>query len=194
MAIILHVIILYCIFPEKKGKIFFTKDREYITLKSVDLIPAKRWKKKVEKKKKRSIIPIPDPSPELPELDTGFETFIEPEFVQPDYDTNFRAPVVPGLGPISVLKCDTPPRLLNDIKPEYTADSMIAGSEGKVVLELIISKEGKVIDLNLIKSSGRQDLDNSAVQAAKGALFSPALIKNQPVEVSMTLTIDFTLQ
>src|SRR5215472_4149573 len=61
---------------------------------------------------------------------------------------------------------------------------------GKVVLRILIDKEGKVVEANLV--SGHPILVSACLDAVKQWKFRPYLLNNAPVEVETTATIEFT--
>lgn len=79
------------------------------------------------------------------------------------------------------------------IKPHYPYSARRQGREGGVELEVAISKEGRVTELKVTKSSGTPELDESAKQAILKATFEPAKLKNKPVAARVVLTIVFRL-
>lgn len=77
-------------------------------------------------------------------------------------------------------------------RPVYPAAARSAGASGKVVVEVTINEEGKVIEARAV--SGHPMLQQAAVQAARLAKFSPATISGQPVKVTGTISYTFVWQ
>ncbi len=75
--------------------------------------------------------------------------------------------------------------------PEYPPLALVARISGAVVLELTISKEGKVTAVKNI--TGHPLLLPPASQAAKRRRYSPFLVGGQPTEVRTRVTVEFTL-
>jgi len=69
-----------------------------------------------------------------------------------------------------------------------------AGIGGTVVIWFFISEEGRVLDRRVFESSGRQQLDEAALQVADVFRFSPALNREQIVQVWIQLPITFEVQ
>jgi TonB family protein len=63
---------------------------------------------------------------------------------------------------------------------------------GEVVIDLRIAKDGSVGDARIAKSVPM--LDKAALKAAKQWTFEPALKDGKPVEVLVTITMDFALK
>ena len=69
------------------------------------------------------------------------------------------------------------PKALNPKTPPYPETLEDEGIEGSVTLELLISKEGKVLKAKVIKSD-HELFSESALQAAKNYKFSPGKLKD----------------
>jgi protein TonB len=63
--------------------------------------------------------------------------------------------------------------------------------QGVVVLECVISPDGKVTNVKVLRGSPL--LDDSAVEAVKQWVYSPTLLNGEPVAVIMTVTVNFKL-
>ncbi len=77
-------------------------------------------------------------------------------------------------------------------RPVYPASARNAGASGKVVVEVTINEEGKVVEAHAV--SGHPMLQQAAVQAARLAKFSPAMLSGQPVKVTGTISYTFVWQ
>ena len=67
---------------------------------------------------------------------------------------------------------------------------MAAGVQGIVILEALIEQDGSVGDVRVLRSIAL--LDQAAVEAVRQWRFTPTLLNGQPVEVLMTVTVNFT--
>ena len=94
-------------------------------------------------------------------------------------------------GPDTFVPCEEFPILLHMQTPVYPPLAREAGTEGTVVLRVLVSKEGRV--LNSIVLSGNPMLAEAARTAALTALFKPALQQHKPVSVWVQLPIVFSL-
>lgn len=84
-----------------------------------------------------------------------------------------------GMGSGDSLK----PRIVSAPKPPYPPKALRMGFEGKVTLSLHIAADGRVIEAELLKSSGRTDCDQSAINTALSYWrFSPATLNGRPIE------------
>lgn len=88
----------------------------------------------------------------------------------------------------------TPPVLLRDAPPAYPAAARMRGWEGRVVLEYLVTAEGRVTEIRVVESSGHDLLDRAAVKAAADWLYLPARLGDLAVESRMRRAISFRLR
>lgn len=81
--------------------------------------------------------------------------------------------------------------LITPIRPIYPAIARAARISGKVVVEAIISKTGRIESLHVI--SGPEMLRSAAIDAIRAARYQPFRLNGEPVEVQTTITVNFTL-
>ena len=81
--------------------------------------------------------------------------------------------------------------LINGPKPNYPPLAKQARISGTVELSAVIGKDGRVQDLKVIK--GHPLLVQSALDAVKNWVYRPTLLNGEPVEVSTTIDVNFTL-
>jgi TonB family protein len=84
------------------------------------------------------------------------------------------------------------PKKVVDVKPEYPEDARAAKIEGVVILGIVIGEDGSVISTTVLRSIPA--LDQAAVDAVSQWEFEPTLLNGEPVEIEMTVTVNFTLQ
>ncbi len=77
---------------------------------------------------------------------------------------------------------------------EYPPILRDAGIGGTVEVWLFISEEGRVLDSRVSKSSGQVQFDEAALRVAKVVRFSPALNRDQIVQVWIQLPITFQVR
>ena len=88
-----------------------------------------------------------------------------------------------------------PPRVLREIRPEYTSEAMRARIQGTVWLDVVVLPDGTVGDVTVSKSLDNVfGLDSQAVAAARQWLFSPGMRLGEPVAVLVTLELFFNLR
>ena len=89
----------------------------------------------------------------------------------------------------------TLPRLLKEVKPQYTSDAMRAKIQGTVLLECVVRPDGTITDVQVIRSLDPTfGLDQQAIAAAKGWKFAPGTRLGEPVPVLITIELTFTLR
>lgn len=82
---------------------------------------------------------------------------------------------------------------LNNPAPDYPQVAHRLGQEGRVLLEVRVSAEGKVISLSIMQSSGFPRLDQSALNAVRRWTFKPSMRGDTAVEGRAIVPIDFDL-
>ena len=87
------------------------------------------------------------------------------------------------------------PRVLREVKPQYTADAMRAKVQGVVELEAVVLPDGTVGDVQITRSLDHTfGLDNEAIKAVKQWRFAPGTRLGQAVPVLVTIELTFTLR
>ena len=87
------------------------------------------------------------------------------------------------------------PRVLREVKPQYTADAMRAKVQGTVLLECVVNSDGTVGMVDVVKSLDPTfGLDQEAIKAAKQWRFAPGTRFGEPVAVLVTIELTFTLR
>jgi len=88
----------------------------------------------------------------------------------------------------------TTPRLLSQVKPSYTSDALGRKIQGSVWLEIVVSREGRVDEVRVIRSLDPAGLDEQAVAAVRRWQFEPGRLAGAPVDVMVTVVMDFSIQ
>lgn len=97
-------------------------------------------------------------------------------------------PPAPGGGDV------TPPVPILQVQPTYTTDAMVAKIQGSVRLSVVVRADGTVGDVKVIDSlDARYGLDARAIAAARTWRFRPGMRQGRPVDVLVTLILDFRL-
>lgn len=87
------------------------------------------------------------------------------------------------------------PRVLREVRPNYTADAMRAKVQGTVWVEAVVMPDGTVGEAHVVRSLDAVfGLDNEALKAARQWRFSPGTRFGQPVPVLVTIELTFTLR
>jgi protein TonB len=80
-------------------------------------------------------------------------------------------------------------KVLSLPKPVYPREAVTRGVFGKVVVEVTVDEQGRVIDARAL--SGIQLFRSSAIDAARLARFGPTLLSGQPVKATRIISYDF---
>ena len=87
------------------------------------------------------------------------------------------------------------PKLVQEVKPNYTADAMRAQVEGRVELEIVVLADGSVGRVSLVRSlDGRFGLDEEAISAVRRWRFEPARHSGKAVPVRVGVELSFNLR
>jgi TonB family protein len=87
----------------------------------------------------------------------------------------------------------TAPSVTYKETPSYTEEAKAAKVQGTVTLTAIVNTLGRTEDIQVIKSLD-PGLDANAVGALSQWLFAPGKKDGQPVDVAVTIEINFKLQ
>jgi TonB family protein len=85
------------------------------------------------------------------------------------------------------------PKKIHHVAPIYPPQAKKDGIQGLVILECTVSKTGEVVDAQVIK--GHEALNQAAIEAVRQWRFEPTVIgaSKKPVEVKITVTVNFKL-
>jgi len=147
--------------------------------------PPPKPKPKPKPKKVEKFVPLkapiaPDPEPKEP---ATIET--HPEVV------DIPAPV-PRIYDITDL--DGVPKIISRVPIRYPSLAKRAGKEGVTVLKILITREGKVGRIEVIKTPPNLGFDKSAVESVRQFVFTPPTIHGEPVDVWYILPVRFVLE
>jgi TonB family protein len=98
-----------------------------------------------------------------------------------------------GGGPYRPGSGIEPPRVLREVKADYTDEARRRGLKGEVVLEVVVRRDGTVTDVKLLRKLGA-GLDERAIQAVRQWRFAPATRHGTPVDVIVEIAVEFNLR
>jgi protein TonB len=81
--------------------------------------------------------------------------------------------------------------LLHRVEPEYPEEARRQQIQGLVVLDVRISRDGEVQQVNVV--SGQPVLADAAIKAVKMWRFNPRTLNGQATEMQTTVTLNFKL-
>jgi TonB family protein len=89
----------------------------------------------------------------------------------------------------------TLPIVTKDVRPQYTKEAMKARIVGTVMLDITVTTEGSVTDVEVVRSlDTKYGLDEQAVKAAKLWQFKPGTKDGKAVAVRVNVMMTFTLK
>ncbi len=87
------------------------------------------------------------------------------------------------------------PRLVREVKPNYTADAMRAQVEGLVELEILVLEDGSVGRVSIVRSlDARFGLDQEAINAVRRWRFDPGRRQGKAVATRVGVELSFNLR
>jgi protein TonB len=98
-----------------------------------------------------------------------------------------------GGGPYRAGSGIEPPRLLHEVKPDYTEDARRRGITGDVILEIIVQQDGSVGDVTVLQGLG-WGLNDRAVEAVRQWRFTAARRQGSPVDVIVEVAVEFKIR
>ncbi|HSW14586.1 MAG TPA: energy transducer TonB [Solimonas sp.] len=142
----------------------------------------------VEKPRPKPLITTTDPTPAPKAIEAP------PAPPQPEPLPPIEATPAPQAAAPAVIE---PPRsdlaYLKNPQPTYPSTAKRLGEEGSVLLDVLVSAEGRVISLSIKKSSGYPRLDQAAMNAVRGWKFKPSRRGDTAIEGRAEVPVDFVL-
>ncbi len=83
------------------------------------------------------------------------------------------------------------PRVIKEVKPKYTSEALAKSIQGSVVLEAIVTADGCPSHIRIVRSLDAGGLDEEAVSAVSQWRFEPGRLGRAPVDVLITIVLDF---
>jgi protein TonB len=102
---------------------------------------------------------------------------------------------IPGTDdtPVPFEAVEKLPEIITRVAPEYPPLAIKAGIEGRVVVTMLVGKDGHVREVAVMQSTA-DCLNDAALDAARGFLFTPAYMNNGPVTVWINVPFNFRLK
>jgi TonB family protein len=108
-----------------------------------------------------------------------------------EVDVDFKLPTEPPFR-LSRASNVRPPTVISRVEPKYSDEAREAHLSGTVVLEVIVRADGSVDVVRVVRGLGL-GLDESAIDALKQWKFRPGLRNDKPVDVALTIEVNFDL-
>lgn len=196
VAAVFHIGLLLITLPESRAEIAEPDKPKVYVVQQVRFKPPPPQQKQEIPKPKAKKVPIPDPTPDEPEP-IRLPDELDQQLDLPETDVIFDIPEGPPPaepeGPIMVGGDVKAPIKEYDPPPQYTEIARKARIQGVVIVQAVVSKEGIVEDVKILKGLP-MGLDRAAKDAVSKWRFKPATLNGKPVDVYYNLTVNFTLQ
>ena len=76
----------------------------------------------------------------------------------------------------------------------YPTDAQNNGIQGRAICQFVINKDGRVVDVHVVRSTGNSSLDNEAIRLISSMpKWKPGMHRGKPVRVKYTLPVSFRL-
>ncbi|CAB4244466.1 Periplasmic protein TonB [Methylacidimicrobium sp. AP8] len=85
------------------------------------------------------------------------------------------------------------PDYLRNPKPAYPAAERAAGHQGRVILRVHVSADGRPESVSILQSSGYSGLDQAALEAVRHWRFRPARVGPIPIPINADVPVNFVL-
>jgi TonB family protein len=85
------------------------------------------------------------------------------------------------------------PTILSQVRPNYTSDAMLRRTQGTVVLEVVVGRDGIPSAIRVVKSLDEHGLDDEAIRAVQLWRFVPGRIGDTPVDVLVKVVLEFRI-
>jgi protein TonB len=86
------------------------------------------------------------------------------------------------------------PRLIKEVRPKYTSAALQSHIQGTVVLEAVVASDGCASHIRVVRSLDPGGLDDEAVAAVLRWRFEPGRLGGTPVDVLVTILLDFSIR
>ena len=103
-------------------------------------------------------------------------------------------PGAPKPTPVRVGGNIKAPMKLVNVNPVFPPSMRTAGRGGVVPLDALIGTDGSVVFVRVVSANVHPDFAEAAAEAVRQWKFSPTLLNGKPVEVLMTVTVNFALE
>jgi protein TonB len=142
------------------------------------------------------VIPKPIQKPKIPvEADNGEEidnVIIPPDSILFQKFGETDPNVIPP--PNTFIPCEKYPEIKYAPPPQYPKIALAAGIEGKVYLQIFVGKDGIPKKILVADSDVTPDCDSAAVKSAWNYRFEPAMQRDRPIGVWISMPVVFRLK
>jgi len=86
------------------------------------------------------------------------------------------------------------PKVLFDGELDYPLNAQLNKVEGDVLVGVFVDKDGKPLEVDILRSSGSEDLDSAAVSFSRKVEYAPAVYNDNPIGSWTRLELRYKLQ
>jgi protein TonB len=128
---------------------------------------------------------------ETTDIDVGLEDLAPPPALEERAAVE-KVELVEEEEPVEIWKVEKQPEVLKQVKPEYPEIARKAGIEGRVTVNALVGKTGKVEKVGEV--TGPEVFHEAAKAAALQWEFTPAIQNDRPVKVWVAIPFNFTFR
>lgn len=173
------------------GYLYFSGDQQIEKLKpEVKPVEEEPPPKPLEKEQE---VPMPDAESSPPQEEQVQMPDAESPPPQQEEVTTPSSEDAETSDPMRITADVVQPVLIHKVQPEYPEIARKARIQGVVILEAIITKEGNVENVKVLRRL-HPILDQAAVNSVQQWHYKPATLNGRPVKVYSTVTVKFTLK
>ena len=115
----------------------------------------------------------------------------EPPVVEPEPIAAPPREPPPVVEPVRVAGNVPQPRKTWNVIPEYPRLARLRGTQGTVILEVTVDRQGAVSNVSVLRSP--ENLGEAAVEAVRQWRYAPTILNGTPVSVIFTETVRFQI-
>lgn len=186
-------ILLFVFFPSFEVKAYAKAQKPIII--QLEQIPETRQERRPPPAS-RPVVPIASEDPQVSEeitiettdLDLSLDDLAPPPPLA-ERAVEKKVEIVEEEEPVEIWKVEKQPEVKKQVKPDYPDIARKAGIEGRVSVNVLVGKDGRVEKIGEI--SGAEVFHEAARAAALQWEFTPAIQNDRPVKVWVTIPFTF---
>ncbi len=189
-AILLLIAVIFYAFPRFRTEEPAHERSFEVVIETVNIPPTRQFK--APPPLPRPSIPIESEDKDIAEDITIGETELESFYWNPPPPDPEEGPTIPD------VPYDEPAEPIGGYeaigkKVRYPNAAIVAGIEGKVIVQAFIDKAGRVTETVILKDIPHSNLGRAASDAIRRSLFKPARRRGEPVAAWTIIPVNFIL-
>lgn len=129
---------------------------------------------------------------ETTDIDVGLDDLAPPPMLEERAVVEQKAEIVEEEEPVEIWKVEKQPEVTKQVKPDYPEIARKAGIEGRVTVNALVGKDGKVEKVGEV--TGPEVFHEAAKAAALQWEFTPAIQNDRAVKVWVAIPFNFTFR